>query len=373
MSAMYCQSATPELYIVPPTLNDIEVNELSVFYADRDVEEELYWAAMETHNVWKVAKLKAEKAMEAAEAAKKKAEDRAKKLALLKAEKERKEAEAKRLDDERKTKEAKEEKERQRLRELEMKKPTASEAMGDEGDEGIDREEEDVKAEVRKDLLEKRRKVKGKGKVVSAVMGTKRKLKLKVYVPVSEEEESAGPSERPVKRVRADPSPSKGGIEYQGKGDVIEYPDDFIPSVSSDEWVTSSAELRDLQGTNPEALHRAMTLRLDQDVAQVWHARVTSAESFNGCDPFELANMELWHGSCGQEALAAAIAASQKFQKACKEFLKGSEEFIVEDSDGEMEPEEVREEMKPGSGSVGIADLDELEYEGEKPEESAAT
>lgn len=221
MSAMYHQSATPEPYVAPPTLNDIEVDKLSVFYADRDAEEESYQAAVETHDVWKVVKLKAEKAVEVAEAAKKKAEDRAKKLALLKAEKERKEveaAEAKRLD-ERKAKEVKEEKERQRLRELEMKKPTASEATGNEGDEGTDGEEEDAKVRARKDLLEKRRKVKGKGKVVSAVAGTKRKLKLKAYVSVSGEEESVGLSECPVKRVRADPSPIKGGIEYQGKGE----------------------------------------------------------------------------------------------------------------------------------------------------------
>ena len=63
--------------------------------------------------------------------------------------------------------------------------------------------------------------MKGKGKAVLESIGRKRKLKSKEYVAESEGEESAGPSERPKKRTKADLSPNKGGVEYKGKG---EYP-----------------------------------------------------------------------------------------------------------------------------------------------------
>ncbi|KAK0187358.1 hypothetical protein F5146DRAFT_1004280 [Armillaria mellea] len=48
-----------------------------------------------------------------------------------------------------------------------------------------------------------------------------------------------------------------------------------------------------------------------------------------------------------------------------KRFLKGTNEFLVEDSDGEFGEEEgkVRAEIKLGTGSIGIPELDDLEYE----------
>ena len=147
------------------------------------------------------------------EVARKKVDDRAKKLALLRVEKERKAAEAA------KAKELEAEKERQRLKDLELvaQKPKMPEPADDEDVEGTDGDEEDLKAKAWKNLVKKRRKVKGKEKVVSDAVGVKRKVKSKEYVAESEEE-SAGPSERPKKRTRVGPSPSKG-IEYKGKGE----------------------------------------------------------------------------------------------------------------------------------------------------------
>ncbi|KAK0218944.1 hypothetical protein IW262DRAFT_1462537 [Armillaria fumosa] len=48
-----------------------------------------------------------------------------------------------------------------------------------------------------------------------------------------------------------------------------------------------------------------------------------------------------------------------------KKFLKGAEEYLVEDSDGELDEEEIRESMLPGSGSVGIVELDAMTLEEE--------
>ena len=54
--------------------------------------------------------------------------------------------------------------------------------------------------------------------------------------------------------------------------------------------------------------------------------------------------------------------------------MKGSDEFLVEDSDGEFgEEDEVRAEMKPGAGTVGISELDDLEYDGGVAKGSMAT
>ncbi|KAK0472700.1 hypothetical protein IW261DRAFT_1570530 [Armillaria novae-zelandiae] len=160
------------------------------------------------------------------------------------------------------------------------------------------------------------------------------------------------------------------------EGDALEYPRDFIPAVSAEEWKVLREELGKLKGANSKALRRAMRLCLDQDVAQVWYAHMTSAE-FNGQDPFELANMELWCRNRGNGDLDWVIAASTRFRDAhtkfynigghrkewvlWKEYLKGSEEFLVEDSEGELEEdEEVRAEMLPESGAdrvPGIVDL----------------
>lgn len=171
-------------------------------------------------------------------------------------------------------------------------------------------------------------------------------------------------------------------------GDAIEYPQDYVAEGSAEEWALSIEELVDLEGANPEALRQAMRLRLDQDVTQVWYSHIGSAE-FNGRDPFELANMGMWTWGRGREALERAIAASKKFRESrasfyevggrrsewalWKSFLKGSEEYLVEDSEGEFEEEEVRAEMKPGTGTVGVPELDDLDYdEGEAPDSADA-
>ncbi|KAK0477657.1 hypothetical protein IW261DRAFT_1633325 [Armillaria novae-zelandiae] len=126
------------------------------------------------------------------------------------------------------------------------------------------------------------------------------------------------------------------------EGDAIEYPWDFVPLASEEEWKVSREELGELEGANSEALRWAMCLCLNQDVAQVWYAHMTSME-FNGKDPFELANIELWHGNHGNGNLDWAIASSKRFRDArakfyqvgghrrewvlWKEYLRGSEEF----------------------------------------------
>ncbi|KAK0463431.1 hypothetical protein IW261DRAFT_1575626 [Armillaria novae-zelandiae] len=156
------------------------------------------------------------------------------------------------------------------------------------------------------------------------------------------------------------------------EGDAIEYPRDFVPSASEEEWKVSREELGKLEGANSEALQWAMCLRLDQDVAQVWYAHMMSVE-FNGKDPFELANIELWRGNSN---LDRAIASSKRFRDArenfyqvgghwrewvlWKEYLRGSEEFLVEDSKGELEEEEVRAEMLPEAGANGAPGIVEL-------------
>ncbi|KAK0487149.1 hypothetical protein IW261DRAFT_1558074 [Armillaria novae-zelandiae] len=53
-----------EAYVVPATPEEMDVDELSVFYASRDEEEETYWDAMEAHELWVTEKLKAEKTMQ---------------------------------------------------------------------------------------------------------------------------------------------------------------------------------------------------------------------------------------------------------------------------------------------------------------------
>lgn len=105
-------------------------------------------------------------------------------------------------------------------------------------------------------------------------------------------------------------------------GDAVEYPQDFVAEASADEWALLRYELEDLQGANPEALHWAMLLHLDQDVAQVWHSCLVSVETFNGQDPFKLANMQLWLGSSRAGSLEKAIVANKKFQEAQERFYK---------------------------------------------------
>lgn len=105
-------------------------------------------------------------------------------------------------------------------------------------------------------------------------------------------------------------------------------------------------------------------------------------ETFNGSDPFELASIGLWRRSHGEGSLERAIETNRRFRAArtefyrvggwhaewalWKRFLKGSEEYLVEDSDGEDEVVvEVGEAMLPGAGSVGIPELDIMKVSGE--------
>ncbi|KAK0472745.1 hypothetical protein IW261DRAFT_1570587 [Armillaria novae-zelandiae] len=140
--------------------------------------------------------------------------------------------------------------------------------------------------------------------------------------------------------------------------------------ITVEEWEALLEELHDLKGATLEALYRAMRLRLDQDVAQVFHAHLASAE-FNRQDPFELANIDYWHESRGEGMLERLVAASKRFRETCaefyclgglqikwalwKEYLKGGEAFLVEDSKGELDEREVvRLEMVPESVAEGV-------------------
>ncbi|KAK0488825.1 hypothetical protein IW261DRAFT_1557314 [Armillaria novae-zelandiae] len=147
------------------------------------------------------------------------------------------------------------------------------------------------------------------------------------------------------------------------EGSALEYPQDFILMASTEDWELSLRELQDLKGATPEVLWQAMRLRLDQDVAQVFHAHITSMD-FNGQDPFELANIKFWHRSHGEGALEHLIVTQAEFYRLgghrsewrlWKEYLKGGEDFLVEDSEGELEDgEEVRPEMLPESLAAGV-------------------
>ncbi|KAK0472301.1 hypothetical protein IW261DRAFT_1571134 [Armillaria novae-zelandiae] len=53
----------PEVYAAPATLEELEVEELSVFYAGRDDKEEAYRIAVEAHELWVAEKMKVEKAV----------------------------------------------------------------------------------------------------------------------------------------------------------------------------------------------------------------------------------------------------------------------------------------------------------------------
>ncbi|KAK0471912.1 hypothetical protein IW261DRAFT_1571381 [Armillaria novae-zelandiae] len=467
MTNAYRWSQTPEVYEVPATPEDLEVDELSAFYAGRDEEEELYRSAMEAHEITVHSEASSAVTMEVAQ---QRAQDRAKKLQELKL-KLKKEAAEKRAEEERLAREGEERrvaaekkavekkrKEEAAAVEAKKKRLAAEQTKGDdeEAAETADNEKEKACEELRR-----RRKEKGKAKATGATGPlNKRKLLTRSAVEESEDERTMGPSEeRPAKkmkgkaleweefhssdkcgRCRADGAhcimsatmrscercrirkakclwteeteptameevvallhslharfddveerlekvekelASVGGrvddlVDDFEEGDAIEYPQDFVPSASKEEWKVLREELGKLKGANSEALRRAMHLRLDQDVAQLWYAHMTSME-FNGKDPFELANMELWHGNCGNGDLDRAIVASMRFRDTrakfyrigghrrerllWKEYLRDTEEFLVEDSEGELEEEEVRAEMLPGPGAnrvPGIADL----------------
>ncbi|KAK0495622.1 hypothetical protein EDD18DRAFT_1354128 [Armillaria luteobubalina] len=91
MSSLYHQSQTPEAYIAPPTLKDVDPNALEILYAEHDERDAAYRAAVEAHDEWRVEKeaevAKVRKEVVAAEEAQKK-EEQAKKIVGAKAKKE---------------------------------------------------------------------------------------------------------------------------------------------------------------------------------------------------------------------------------------------------------------------------------------------
>ncbi|KAK0188832.1 hypothetical protein F5146DRAFT_1140383 [Armillaria mellea] len=154
---------------------------------------------MEAYNVWKTAKLKVEKAMEAAEVVKKKANDRAKKLALLKADKERKAMEAT------KAKELEEEKERQRVRDLKTQKSKEPEAVG-EDDEDEGERNVDPKGYSMEGLSEKAPKIEGQAKGSCGTHGGGSR------VPLEYDDE-----ELVAKWAKTDSVPKRGDVEFFGR------------------------------------------------------------------------------------------------------------------------------------------------------------
>ncbi|KAK0495270.1 hypothetical protein EDD18DRAFT_1354512 [Armillaria luteobubalina] len=236
----------------------------------------------------------------------------------------------------------------------------------------------------------------------AAVVGIKKK-KVKSTLYAVDSDDTMGPSghnnlgEPAMKRLKTDPVPGKGDMEFVGKectepqgssadpavmeevldllhslharmdalenklevfggqvGDLlddyhpmvdVEYPTNFIPKASEEEWALSLHELHDLEGANPEALQQAMAMQLDKDITQVWHLHVANPDTLDGTDPFELANIELWVlGGKGEVLL---------------------KEYLVEDSDGEFKKELVRAEMVPGAGTARVPELDMIKRKDE--------
>ncbi|KAK0473551.1 hypothetical protein IW261DRAFT_1569604 [Armillaria novae-zelandiae] len=214
-------------YAAPATPEELEVEELLVFYAGRDDEEEAYQITVEAHKLWVAEKLKVEKAVE------KKACERAKKLQELKSRKEV-EATAKRAEEERIAKEVEEKKreevvameaEQKRLAEAkeeaaqtrcllkeqmelaarqaaEAAEATAKAAEGDEDEETM----ENVVVEKEKacEELHRRRAEKGKARATRAAgPSNKRKRLMRSVVEEREDERTTGPpEERPAKKMK---------------------------------------------------------------------------------------------------------------------------------------------------------------------------
>ncbi|KAK0434987.1 uncharacterized protein EV420DRAFT_1653606 [Desarmillaria tabescens] len=146
------------------------------------------------------------------------------------------------------------------------------------------------------------------------------------------------------------------------EGDAPEWPSDFVEEEFREEWAASKVELGNLKNVNSEALQIAMRMRLDKDVAQLWNAHVTGTETLDAADPFEVTNMQVWYGCLGKDGLRLAIKRRDHFLDTrdqfyalgghriewalWKRYLEDADKFLVEDSEGELDPEEKkRDEM----------------------------
>ena len=175
--------------------------------------------------------------------------------------------------------------------------------------------------------------------------------------------------------------------------DDIDSPADLLDS-DDEAWKASCLELNDLYSVNSEALRKVMQWRLDEDMAHLRSAGPLQLEIMDATDPYEISNQEFWHGYGGPGTIEELKKRRGHFQKTCAEFytLGGRhkewmfwkedlralkcEEFLVEDSDLEEEVRggEIREEMGPLGGGVGIEALDRviMDADGESGEVGAA-
>ncbi|KAK0504936.1 hypothetical protein EDD18DRAFT_1343725 [Armillaria luteobubalina] len=272
MSSLYRRSQTPEAYIAPPMPEDADPDALEVLYAEWDERDAAYRVAMEAHDEWRIeqeaAVAKARKEVAAAEEAHKK-EERAKKIVGAKAKKEA--TEKKQLADKAKKLEVKqlamEEKERQEKARVKREKALAELRVTQAVEQEKQEEQEEKEKEVGKD--------KGKGKAmeaaevsdfvsgalddedlegsgaeepVEAPQGSKgkakeilmdhhqkeqvraaaatgiKKHKAKSTPYVVDSDNTTGPlgqndlGEPAMKRLKTDPVPGKGDVQFLGKG-----------------------------------------------------------------------------------------------------------------------------------------------------------
>ncbi|KAK0501079.1 hypothetical protein EDD18DRAFT_1348548 [Armillaria luteobubalina] len=239
----------PEAYTTLPMLDNVGPDELETFYAEHNVEETAYQEAMDSHDKWKV-----EKAAEK----KKIAKAKAKKEAEAAVEKERLEQEAKRLEQEWLAVEAKEKEEAAKwLRDQLLADLRATKAMEQEKEKEREKKQEEDKES---------KKSKGKGKAMEAmellelvsygpdedmeggletevedtmegIQGPKgkeqhvwvaaatgiKKHKAKSTPYVVDSNDTVGPlghnnlGEPALKRLKTDPVPGKGDVEFVSK------------------------------------------------------------------------------------------------------------------------------------------------------------
>ncbi len=160
----------------------------------------------------------------------------------------------------------------------------------------------------------------------------------------------------------------------------VKYPDDLPSKSMMAEFEASQLELRKTRDIYSEVLRQMATQRLDRDMAVIKVKGLQSlAEDMPlGMDDlYEILNKSFWVGTVGVTGLHEQMLARNKFLQARREFynahghrkewqlwkrlLKGQDGYWVEDSDEPLDlEEEVRNDMVPGTDSVGIPELDAL-------------
>ncbi|KAK0464800.1 hypothetical protein IW261DRAFT_1575166 [Armillaria novae-zelandiae] len=415
-------SQTLEPYEAHTTPDDLDVDELPAFYAGRDAREEAHWSAVEAHELWLSEKLKAKKAAvmnlnfhgngksKLKEALRKRSLEREKKLQELKLKKEVEAAERwaeearvareaeeqkiaaeKKAAEKRKAEAAAMEAKRKRLAAMESeatrmrrllreqtelaKKAAAAAAQAAKGDdEGA------------------KRKEKGKGKAsLAGAMGPSNKWKRLMRSVVEDSEDAS--EERLAKK-------SKGKAVERGEFHRADkcgwcWADGAHCIMSSTMWSCEQCRIRKakclwMEEAELSALEEVL------DLLHGLHARFDDMEEQMEKMELELESIgghvdDLVHnfkeGSAGEYPRDFIPAASvdeweallEELKRFCetrtefyclgglqiewvlwKEYLKGGEDFLVEDSEGELDESEVaRPEMLPESVAEGVPGMAE--------------